>query len=126
MSRRLKAGALWRGLGQDSPEPHPLGAQAWGLRRAPLSRADKRLGRTPFAQQRLRLRPLWLVDPSPQARQLAVDLQKVSTTSDALSTAALCRQLLLDSITQPELLPTPTLVARLLSVTSAAGRASAR
>ena len=62
MSRRLKAGALWRGLGQDSPEPHPLGAQAWGLRRAPLSRTDKRLGRTPFAQQRLRLRPLWLVN----------------------------------------------------------------
>ena len=66
------------------------------------------------------------VDPSPQARQLAVDLQKVLTTSDALSTAALCRQLLLDSITQPESLPTPTLVERLLSVASAAGRASAR
>ena len=66
------------------------------------------------------------VDPSPQARQLEADLQKVSTTSSALSTAALCRQLLLDSITQPESLPTPTLVGRLLSVASTAGRASAR
>ena len=64
------------------------------------------------------------VDPSPQARQLEADLQKVSTTSSALSTAAL--YLSLDSITQPESLPTPTLVGRLLSVASTAGRASAR
>ena len=66
------------------------------------------------------------VDPSPQARQLEADLQKVSTTSNALSTAALCRQLLLDSITQPESMPTPTLVGRLRSVVSTAGRDSAR
>ena len=66
------------------------------------------------------------VDQSSQARSLAADLQKVSTSSSALSTAALCRQLLLDSITQPESMLTPTLVGRLRSLVSTAGRASAR
>ena len=74
--------------------------------------------------------PLCLIrfqtDPSPEGRSLAADLLKVPTSSSALSTAAICRRLLLDSITQPDSMPTPTLVGRLLLAVSTAGSASAR
>ena len=66
-------------------------------------------------------------DQSSQGQtSLAEDLQKVSTSPKALWTAVQCRQLLLDSITSPESMPTQTLVGRLLSVASTAGRGSAR
>ncbi len=63
--------------------------------------------------------------PPQTAPSLAADLSKVGRSVRTLRIEAFCRQLLLDCVTRPASLPTPTLVGRLRSLDSIADSASA-
>ena len=66
------------------------------------------------------------MDVSPTGRELAVDIQKVSTSSEGLSIAADCRRLLMQAIVSPASMPTPVILGSLLRLASRAGGASAK